>query len=131
MFVEKLTNEELNAIVKRLLSMVVDSEKAKYYFQVGKLERYENSVSFCFDTPYDAGVCSINDWKAKLSLESKRCDYEDDFLYERFMYEKFGQEYIDALTKHLLQPIEYHYHNECRRIKNYICEVTQADELKR
>jgi len=131
MFVEKLTNEEINMLVKKILEFATGKTLANYYFEQGKIKRFEDCVSFYIESDYDEGLCYITDWNIKLSLESKKVYYENSVAYERFMHKKFGQEYIDALTNHLMKPIEHRYQIDKQRIEKYIEGVVGQEELRK
>ena len=124
MFVEKLLKKELNIVTKHLLALIAGRQNDKMYFKQGELSRFRTCVLFRVKMDRLGSIlCYMDDFYAQVSADKKIYIETDDVWYHTFMYKKFGQEYVDALSDHLLNRRENNSNEAKARVKSHINTV--------
>jgi len=129
MFFEKLTEKELEYVVKGLLTLMVeDNNKVNKLWKDGKDSfRVYGDESVCFVARWyeEEYACRITDFEATITMMSpKRSMIHNNTAYQSRMCEKFGRKYLNALEAYLKESLDSEYNSKTKNI-----EARHAAEL--
>ena len=108
MFVESLNKEDIFKVAQDALLHVFDEEKAKEFLSGCNFTKLESFV--LLDGPSGFGeFVSISDFDMVVYCAVEPVQKIISNTYRRYMYRKFGAQYIKALDEYGRSPIEKEY----------------------
>jgi len=125
MYIEQLTNAEIETIFKMIISTVDNEQEVAFRTERMKIERWDNCIRCIFPTAYETHICVLEDFETYLSYGAYDTPEKIRKLYRRYMYNKFGENYLVRLEKHCREPIKERYNKEMSEIDNQIAEITE------
>ena len=128
MYIEQLTDAEVKEIFKMIISTVDNEQEVAYRCKWMKIERLKDRIRCDFPTEYEEHVCVLEDFDASLTYGAYDTPEKIRKLFRRYMYNKFGKNYLIRLEKHCRKPIEERYYKEMSEIDAQIEEVTEIEK---
>lgn len=102
MFIEKLSYENTVALVKKFAKKIDRNCNIDDFFVV---QNHVNFINVCFSVNGSPCSCRFQDFKVSLSFGTK--DQQENLTndYRKFMYELFGERYLEGIKNHYTRNI--------------------------
>jgi hypothetical protein len=122
MYIERLKDEEINAIIKKILQIVGKTENSDRIISKGKKNKGDGYIAFSFDTAYDSHTIRLRDFEVNLDF-AERFKNDINKAYRKFMYQRFKLKYKERFEKFYKVPLEKRYKKDLEEIDSSIEEM--------
>ncbi len=126
MYIEKLTQYEIEYIAKQLLQIVEhgDKDHVNNLISGSKIEIQESKIRIILPISTEEDIY-LYDFIAGISYGNNESNHKIIKAFRKFMYGKFGEQYKRDLFEYYKKPIEEKYQNSLISLENEINNLIQ------